>query len=197
MIAPALAVPADVAFKVWRAIAFRRIPPSWSLRDLTRFDESVELLFARRWGSDDITFERSSRYLNWRLFENPRAKYSVLAAFEAGDMVAYAAYQICNDASCMKIVRLVDWLIDARHGFAGFSLLAQEIIRYALAEHVDLVSVSPLHARIERSLWRLGFVTRPSSEFATVGVRCAEPVPWPDLLDGSVWYLTEANSDAD
>jgi hypothetical protein len=195
--APVLAAPADVAFKVWRAIAFRRIPPSWSLRDLTRFDESVENLFARRWGSDDITFERSSRYLNWRLFENPRAKYSVLAAFEADDMAAYVAYKFCNDASGMRIVRFVDWLIDARHGFAGFSLLAHEIVRCALAERVDLVSVSPLHARIERSLWQLGFVTRPSSEFATVGVRCMEPVPWPDLLDGSVWYLTEANSDPD
>ena len=195
--APVLAAPADVAFKAWRAIAFRPVPSSWSLRDLTWFDDSVDRLFARRWGSDDITFERSSRYLNWRLFENPRAKYSVLAAFEAGDMAAYVAYQLCNDASGMKIVRLVDWLIDARHGFAGFSLLAQEIIRRALAERADLVSVSPLHARIERSLWRLGFVTRPSNKFATVGVRCTEPVPWPGLLDGSAWCLTEANSDPD
>ena len=195
--APMLAAPANVAFKVWRAIAFHRIPSSWSLRHLTRFDDSVDRLFARRWGSDDITFERSSRYLNWRLFENPRAKYSVLAAFEAGDMVAYVAYRICNEASGMRIVRLIDWLVDARHGFAGFSVLAQEIIRRALAERVDLVSVSPLHARIERSLWRLGFLTRPSSEFATVGVSCTEPVPWPDLLDGSAWCLTDANSDPD
>lgn len=196
-IMPVLAAPADVTLQLWRAIAFRPVPPSWSLRDLMQFDDSVDYLFARRWASTEITFERSSRYLNWRLFENPRAKYSVLAAFEAGDMVAYAAYHLSNDAGGMRIVRLVDWLIDARHGFTGFSLLAQEIIRRALAERVDLVSISPLHARIESSLWRLGFVTRPSSEFATVGVRCAEPVPWPDLLDGSAWCLTEANSDPD
>ena len=193
----ALAVPADVALKLWRAIAFRRIPPSWSLRDLMQFDDSVERLFTRRWTSAEITFERSSRYLNWRLFENPRAKYSVLAAFEASDMIAYAAYQIHNDAGGMKIVRIVDWLVDTRHGFAGFGLLAQEIIRRALAEKADLVSLSLLHARSERSLWRFGFFTGPSSEFTTVGVHCAEPAPWRALYDGSAWFLTKANTDLD
>lgn len=192
-----LATPADVALKLWRVATFRRIPPSWSLRDLTYFDASVERLFARRWASAEITFERTSRYLNWRLFENPKGKYAVLGAFEADEMVAYIAYQIDRGTGDMKVVRLVDWLVDERYGFAGFSLLAQEIIKRGLSERADLISVSPLHTRIERSLWRLGFVTLPSNEFATVGVRCVEPIPWPALLDGSAWCLTDANTDFD
>jgi hypothetical protein len=192
-----LATPADVTLKLWRAMTFRRIPASWSLRELTHFDDSVQGLFARRWAATEITFERSSEYLNWRLFENPHARYLVLGAFEGDDMVAYIAYQIDGAPGDVKVVRLVDWLVDARYGFTGFSLLAQEVIRRALVERADLISVSPLHARIERSLWRLGFVTLPSNEFATVGVRCAEPIPWPALLDGSAWCLSDANTDFD
>lgn len=195
--ASVLAAPIDATLKLWRAMATHRIPSSWSLRDLTWFDPSVEALFARRWATDEIMYERSSQYLNWRLFENPRAKYSVLAAFEASDMVAYIAYQVGHRSDGMKVIRLVDWLIDTRYGFRGLSRLMQEIIRRALADGIDLVSVTTLHARTERSLWRLGFVSRPTSEFATVGVRCSKPVVWSSLLDGSAWYLTEVNTDLD
>jgi hypothetical protein len=193
----ALATTADATLKLWRALTFRRIPASWSLREVTRFDDTVEGLFARRWAATEITFERSSQYLNWRLFENPQAKYLVLGAFEANDMVGYIAYQIDDDAGDVKVVRLVDWLVDARYGFRGFKLLAQEVIRRALVERADLISINPLHARIERSLWRLGFVPLPGNEFATVGVRCAEPIPWPALLDGAAWCLSDANTDFD
>ncbi len=195
--ASVLAAPIDAALKLWRAITPYRIPSSWSLRDLTRFGPAVEALFDRRWAVNEIMYERSSQYLNWRLFENPRAKYSVLAAFEASDMVAYIAYQVGHRSDGMKVVRLVDWLIDKRYGFKGLSLLVQEIIRRALADGADLISMTPLHARTERSLWRLGFVSRPASEFTTLGVHCSEPVVWPSLLDGSAWYLTEANTDLD
>ena len=195
--APVLAWAADLGLSLWRAAPFCRIPSSWSLRELTAFDDSVEDLFARRWGPEDIAVQRSSQYLNWRLFQNPRARYSVIAAFEGDDMVGYAAWQVRADADDPKVVRLVDWLIDARHGFAGFSLLAQEIMRRALTEGADLLSTGPLHSRLERSLWRLGFLARPGSEFATTGVHCAEPPPWPELYDGSAWFLTQANSDLD
>ncbi len=192
-----LSTAADATLKLWRLLTFRRGPASWSLRELTRFDDAVERLFARRWAATAITFERSSRYLNWRLFENQQAKYLVLGAFETNVMVGYVAYQIDDDAGDVKVVRLVDWLIDARYGFRGFKLLAHEVMRRALVERADLISINPLHARIERSLWQLGFVSLPVNEFATVGVRCAEPIPWPALLDGAAWCLSDANTDFD
>ncbi|WP_139052783.1 hypothetical protein [Thiocapsa marina] len=193
----ALAIPTDFALKLWRAVTFRRIPPSWSLRDLARFDDSVESLFERRWGFSEETVVRSSQYLNWRLFEAPDVKYSVIAAFEAGDMIAYIAYYIEDGRRETKTMRLIDWLVDARYGFDGFSLLVQELMRRALRERVDVVSMTFLHERLERSLWRLGFASRPGSEFATVGIRCAEPARFTDLLDGSCWNLTDANTDFD
>ena len=197
VVAPLVAAPADLGLSLWRSVSYRRLPQSWSLQDLTLFDESVDSLFARRWGAEDITFERSSNYLNWRLFENPRVRYSVLAAFEDGDMLGYAAYCTRDEDNGIRASRLVDWLVDARYGFTGFSMLAQEIIRRAVAERADIVSISPMHSRLEQSLWRLGFITRPSSEFATLGIRCAEPTPWPELRDGAEWCLTQANSDLD
>jgi hypothetical protein len=112
-------------------------------------------------------------------------------------MVAYVAYQVDDGADDVKGVQLVDWLVDARYGFGGFSLMAQEVFRLAWVERADHIRMSPLHLRIELSLWRLAFWTLPTSEFATVGVRCTEPIPWPALLDGSAWCLTDANTDFD
>ncbi|MBK1646333.1 hypothetical protein CKO25_17095 [Thiocapsa imhoffii] len=196
-VAAALAVPTDALLNLWRTATFRKRPASWSLRELTHFDTAVEHLFDRRWAAQEITFQRTRDYLNWRLFENPRARYSVLGAFEGENMVGYMAYQIDGSGGDVKVVRLVDWLVDDRWGFDGFRLLVQEIVRHGLAVRADLVNLSPLHARIEHSLWRLGFVTLPSNEFATVGVRCADPIPWPALLDGAAWCLTDANTDFD
>ena len=56
--------------------------------------------------------------------------------------------------------------------------------------------MTPLHERSERSLLSLGFLGQ-SSEYNTVGVRCAEPSRWPLLYDGSAWFLTEVNTDRD
>lgn len=193
-----LAVPVNAALRLWRAVLINRNPSSLSISNITEFDESVEHLFARRWAAEDISFERSSRYLNWRFFKNPRAKYSVFAAFEANEMVAYAAYQVCQRSDGKKILRLTDWLVDARLGLRGFGLLMKEIVRRAQKERADSISLISLHARMERFLWRLGLVKYPYfNEHATVGVHTSEQISLPALLDGSLWFLNDANSDHD
>lgn len=196
-LASLLAVPANFGFQLWRTMVSHQIPSSWSLRDLTQFDDTVDRLFTRRWNGDSITVERSSSYLNWRLFASPRARYSVLAAFEGSEMVGYIAYQRYNQSDGLKSFRLVDWLLDGRYGFFVFNVLVQEIARCAHAEKIDRINLSPLHNTLEQSLWRLGFLSRPGNKYATVGVRCSEPIPWPSLYDGLAWYITEANSDID
>ena len=57
-------------------------------------------------------FVRSSGWLNWRLFRNPRAQYKVFGAWENGDLVCYAAYQSTLRPDGLRTVSLVDWLVD-------------------------------------------------------------------------------------
>lgn len=195
-VADLLALPANGAAMLWRAVSHRRRPRRWYFHDINRFDSAVERLFARRWAPEEVTFMRSAGYLNWRLFRNPRATYKVFGAWENGDLVSYAAYQSSLRRDGLRSVSLVDWLVDERYGLAGFKALVRETVQRAWREKADIVTVTPLHARSEKSLLSLGFLGQ-SSEYNTVGVRCADPARWPRLYDGTAWFLTEAHTDRD
>jgi hypothetical protein len=191
-----LALPANGAAMLWRAVTQRPKPGRWYFHDISRFDAAVDRLFAARWAPEEITFERNAAYLNWRLFRNPRARYKVFGAWENGDLVCYAAYQSSLRSDGLRAVSLVDWLVDARFGLMGFKALVRETVHRAWREKADIVTVTPLHARSERSLLSLGFLGQ-TTDFNTIGVRCAQPDRWPQLHDGAQWYITEVNTDRD
>lgn len=195
-LADLVALPANGAAMLWRALTHRPKPSRWYFHDITRFDAAVDRLFESRWAPEEVTFVRDSRYLNWRLFRNPRAQYKVFGAWENGDLVCYAAYQSSLRSDGLRAVSLVDWLVDERYGLEGFKAVVRETVRRAWKERADIVTVTPLHERSERSLFSLGFLGQ-SSEFNTVGVRCADAARWPRLYDGASWFLTEVNTDRD
>ena len=190
-----VAVPADALLALLRRVAARRTPAIWDLHPLTRFDASVERLFARRWAASDVTYERTSDYLNWRLFSNPRAKCSVMGAFSNGELVGYSAFQVRDRPDGLRFVSLVDWLVDERFGLVGAMELFQQTIALAARDGADFVSVTHLHSRTQGRLWRLGFVGLPAP-FNTVGLHCSATAVLPQL-DQSPWFLTEANTDRD
>lgn len=192
-----LALPADAAAKLWRAAAYRPRPPRWYFHEITEFDAAVERLYAARWAPEEYSFLRSRRYLNWRLFRNPRARYQAFGAWENGELMAYAAYQAAHRSDGQRSVRLVDWLVHHRYGLEGFATLIRELQRRAEQLGADIVTVTPLHALSERSLLRLGFLGQSPHEFNTVGVRCSQSERASSLYDGSRWFLTEANTDLD
>jgi hypothetical protein len=195
-VANVLALPANAAAVLWRALSFRPKPSRWYFHDIARFDASVERLFAERWAPEEVTLVRSSNYLNWRLFRNPRATYKVFGAWENGDLVCYAAYQSSLRPDGLRSVSLVDWLVDRRYGLEGFKTLVRETVTRAWRERADIVTVTPLHARSEKSLLGLGFLSQ-LNQYNTVGVRCTDPARWPGLHDGDAWFLTEAHTDRD
>jgi hypothetical protein len=192
-----LALPANAAAKLWRAAAYRPRPRRWYFHEITEFDASVERLYASRWAPNEYSFVRSRRYLNWRLFRNPRATYHAFGAWENGELMAYAAYQSARRNDGQHSIRLVDWLVHRRYGLEGFATLIRELQRRAEAAGADIVSVTPLHALSEGSLLRLGFIGQSPHEFNTVGVRCSQPDRATSLYDGAQWFLTEANTDLD
>jgi hypothetical protein len=195
-VANLVALPANAAAALWRGLSYRRKPRRWYWHDISGFGPAVDRLFAERWAPEEVTIVRNPAYLNWRLFRNPRASYKVFGAWENGELVCYAAYQSTLRPDGLRSVGLVDWLVDRRFGLDGFKALVRETVDRAWRERADIVTVTPLHARSEKSLLSLGFLGQ-SSEYNTVGVRCANAALAQRLHDGSAWFLTEAHTDRD
>jgi hypothetical protein len=191
-----LAGPVNLGVRTMMWATSRRAPYTWGFAPIRRFDESVHDLFDRRWNPAEVTFARTSSYLNWRLFENPRAIYEVMGAYRSGRLIGYMAFQVTTRYDGLSELGVVDWLVDAEYGARAFRQLLLRGRAEALRRNLDLMSVTPLHRASERLLPALGFI-RQTHEFNTVGVRFREPLAWPELHDPSRWFLTEANTDRD
>lgn len=189
-----LALPVDFAVRSWRKLARLR-DRGLELRAISRFDDSVEDLFARRIAPAEVTFERTAATLNWRLFGNPRTSYEVTGAYDGATLVGYIAWHPTIRRDALREVGIVDWIVDAAHP-AAFEVLVLDVLKRAARADVDLVHATPLLARVEPSLRRLGFRAAKRA-YNVVGIRVAEPERWPRLLDGGAWYLNEANTDRD
>lgn len=193
-VATLLALPANVAVRAWRKLA-RLAGRGLELRAITRFDTSVDALFSRRSRPAEVTFERTAATLNWRLFQNPRARYEVIGAYDGSTLVGYIAAQQTARRDALREVGIVDWLVDALHPGA-FEILVLDVLRRAARADIDLVHATPLLARSGPTLRRLGFRAAKRT-YNVVGVRVADPERRPRLLDGAAWYLNEANTDRD
>lgn len=191
-----LARPVNLGVRAMQWATSRRAPFTWGFAPIRRFDESVHDLFDRRWNPGEVTFARTSSYLNWRLFENPRANYEVIGAYRSGRLIGYMAFQVTTRYDGLSELAVIDWLVDAEYGARAFRQLLLRGRAEAVRRNLDLMSVTPLHHATEKLLPALGFI-RQTHEFNTVGVRFREPLPWPELHDPASWFLTEANTDRD
>jgi GNAT superfamily N-acetyltransferase len=194
--AASVATPFDLAAKAWRRLRYEKLPEGWSAQAIERFDGDAAQLFRSRLGPREVVVERTAAYLNWRLFENPRARCKVTAFYRDSRLIGYWAAQVSVRPDGLRSVEMVDWLIDEESGLAGLRRLLQHAVQWAEAEDADYVSVTTLHATSERILAKLGFFGR-SQAYNTVGVHCADPQRWPELLEGSRWFLTESSTDRD
>ena len=155
----------------------------------------MDALFSRRSAPGEVTFERTAATMNWRLFQNPRARYEVVGAYDGGTLVGYIASQETRRRDALREVGIVDWLVDASHPRV-FEFLVLDVLKRAARADIDLVHATPLLARSGPTLRRLGFRAQ-KRPYNVVGVRVAEPALRPRLLDGAAWYLNEANTDRD
>jgi len=192
----ATTLPLDVLYKGWRALRLRGLLKQWTHRPIERFDASADELFLNRLAPREIAVERSSEYLNWRLFGNPRVRYIVMGVYEGERLIGYWAAHLRKLPNGVRSVDLVDWLIEEAAGIAGLGRLLEHAVRWAESEQADYVSITVLHQISERILGKLGFLRR-SHEYNTVGVHCTDKERWPLMLQAGRWYLTECNTDTD
>jgi hypothetical protein len=192
----ATTLPLDVLYKGWRAVRLRGLFKTWTHRPIERFDATVDELFLNRIAPREIIIERDHAYLNWRLFGNPRVRYTVVGVYEGERLIGYWAAHLRQLPDGVRSVELVDWLIEENAGISGLGRLLEHAVRWAESERADYVSVTLLHSMSERLLGKLGFLRR-SHEFNTVGVHCVDIERWPMFHQAASWYLTECNTDTD
>lgn len=114
---------------------------------------ALEELWMLSKGHYPITIDRNSRYLKWRIFDNPNVKYDFFAAFEADQLVGYVIVE-----HQLKQSQIVD-LIVAKNDPTLFDALLQALTNLMKTEQVNRLQFSTLAGctYLHRSLIRNGF----------------------------------------
>lgn len=137
----------------------------------------------------------SAEHLQWRLFDNPRARYRLLVARRDGACVGYLALRnLAGDRSRVTGLHLLDWKVAAESAADTLTALLQTAIALARAERCDKVFTTALDASAQPVLRRLGFLRRNSPSLV-VGVR-GEPA-LPGLGGEGRWQITDLSNDSD
>jgi GNAT superfamily N-acetyltransferase len=111
--------------------------------------------WARQRGSLGITMERDSRYLRWRIFDNPHLRYEMLLALKKGDIVGYVVYRSTSGGT-----GTITDLIAKDSDEKVFHAILDEAVGRLKRQGVSLVSFPTIHSDnfLNRSLRRNGFV---------------------------------------
>jgi hypothetical protein len=194
-LAMAFAIPLNAALQLARVFAFPSPSSRWQFRDVQRFDAAVESVFDAR-ANAAICVERSARWLNWRLFDNPRSTCEVIGAYDGDRLDGYIAFHRRGAGSKAHTIDIVDWLVVRQQGRNLVRRLVSEVVRRAVASKAEFVRATMLAEPEGRILRKLGFVQQ-SNEYLTAAVRVQDKSAYAHLFDGSGWFLTDANTDTD
>ncbi|MDH5538054.1 MAG: hypothetical protein OEY03_01505, partial [Rhizobacter sp.] len=129
-LAAAAAAMAHGAMSIWRCAAFATRSRAILVRQLQRFEaDSVEPLIAASQTTLEISLGRSAAFLNWRLFDNPRTRYSVWGAWLDARLVGYVAVRPRAADDGTKSLVIEDLLVraDDRRGAALLVLLCEAL----------------------------------------------------------------------
>jgi hypothetical protein len=194
-LASAVALPLNAALQLARVVAFPSSSGRWQFRNVQRFDAAVESVFNTR-ANAAICVERSARWLNWRLFDNPRSTCEVIGAYDGDRLEGYIAFHRRSAGGKPHTIEIVDWLVVRQHGSNLVRRLVSEVVRRAVASKAEFVRATMLAEPEGRILRKLGFIQQ-SNEYLTAAVRVQDKSAYAHLFDGSGWFLTDANTDTD
>lgn len=130
-------------------------PGRTTIQEIDRFDDRFDGLWSQTRDCYDISVERTSRYLNWKFWEQPHAIYRRFAALVDDRLVGYAVLRVCSppEPPLGVIVDLVTQDND--------EAVWRELIIFCLEQlrqtGVERVRVATTLDEIVRTLHSLGF----------------------------------------
>lgn len=187
---------ANLALRSWRRVSTRGGSGKLRVDPVDRFDGSVEAL-APVPARGRLIVERNAHYLNYRLLDNPRARYNVLGAWDAGVLAGYAAWRPVTGENGDSFVHIIDWSALASSGGADVvqSLWARIAIE-AEAAGCSFVLATHQNAGEWKRLESAGFLgPRPGRE-KIVGLHVRDP-SMRDILVSASWNLGGLDDDND
>jgi len=134
-------------------------------------------------------------HLQWRLFDNPRARYRLLVAHQGQACVGYMAVRnIAADGTGKTGMHVLDWKVAPDAAGPALTALLQHVVRLARADRCSRVFTTVLDGQAAPVLKELGFLAR-SSPLLVVGVHSALPLPG----NGGQgrWQITDLSFDSD
>jgi hypothetical protein len=184
----------NTASRGWRAASQAIYGGAFLIKPIARFDASLDVLLKRaRTDAGPIDVVRTPAGLNWRLFDNPRAKYNVHGAFRGDELIGYIAWRRVGNGK--RSAHIIDWLADHRDRSSALSELLGFVCRQASHEDCAYVSIAAQHPADLQLLRRYRFSTATAApEFVTLH---AEDPSVEAALCAASWSLTGISSDAD
>lgn len=157
--------------------------------EIGRFDSRFDVLFEKIRTKYAIILSRSSKYLNWRFFENPVNSYRVIAYTRKGDLLGYAVTKTFKSNELL-IGDLVDIIaLDTR----AFSNLVNSICQDFKEKGVACVKTWMNDKKYNEELDRIGF-KKTDESFHFIVRANTDKVPT-NIKDFNQWYITMSDID--
>jgi GNAT superfamily N-acetyltransferase len=175
-------------------IVSRSRPLRAECEPIRRFDVAFTALWERLAPKFDLAVRRDAPYLNWRYFEPPHVRYSVVALKRHGSVHGYAVYRHRHEP-LGRVTILVDFLVDP-DDVSGLKTLLRWVDRAARAEDSDKVRCYVMSGPFRRVLRRNGYFNVKSTREISVKINAVQVPPgFYEQTDG--WHITYGDSDQD
>lgn len=184
---------ANRAMRVWRTLGALSFGSKIEIRPITCFTEPptarVEIL-------NRVIIERSAAFLNYRLFENPRAPYIAAGAYCVDELVGYIAWRIVKRGDGERWVHIIDWQTsDVGRSTTLLALLAH-VGRETEAARCDFALLVQHEGNHRQVLRRAGFWGPRANSEKIIGLHAQDAATF-NALSEADWFLTDLCDDND
>lgn len=192
-----LAVSVQVGMAVWRRWLTVRSTGRVQVQQTSRFDESLQGVLTAGCPSE-VTPSRSPAFLNWRVFDNPRADFVAWLARRHAKVVGYLVAQHVDMGGSFSALLLFDWRVgsDVADRDAILLALVAKALQHAAAGRCEYVGATFSHPKSEAVLRRAGFIAGPDDPHREMGMQCSDE-GFRSACRDAAWLITDADHDAD
>jgi GNAT superfamily N-acetyltransferase len=169
-----------------------------TIRTIELFDDRFDDFWNKVSKEYSISVVRDRRYLNWRYFECPNVKYTVLVAERKGEVSGYVVLRCTNEKS-LVVGHIVD-LLAPLDDKSAIRYIITKAIDHFKEKNVDLIvcwmlkeSSSARHTyKILRSN---GFIPIFGQSMSFIARASSPKVSSSSVADVTRWYITQGDSD--
>lgn len=175
-----------------------KLPDGYLIKQITSFDERVDILWQRVLSAFNIISIRDSLYLNWRYVNKPGSSYTIFAIEKADDILGYIVLE-CIQRFGLKIGFIVDLLAVPGHPYFSNYLVSKAVEYFKEVQSSMLCCLMLKHSPYVQAVKANGFMLLPKRFYPKkmyLGVfRNTEQYSAEFLAKPDNWYITWGDHD--